>query len=112
MPVSIFNGSLDSTAAPLNNPGTYTGPWVSTEGLANASVGWISAGGATITATIEESFDGVTADRSTSAGAAAANGPATPTVVTLVAPWMRMKLVVSVANATTLRAYLRGRGGA
>jgi hypothetical protein len=42
---------------------------------------WFSAGGATITATIDESIDGTNADSSQSLGAAAAAGPASPTPV-------------------------------
>jgi len=109
----MLRGQLDATLVNLTtalNTRTYTGPWVRVEGFAQVACGWVSVGGATITATVEESFDGTTADRSTSAGAAAANGPAVPTVVTLVGQWCRMKLVGSVADTTTMKANMNAVG--
>jgi hypothetical protein len=103
-------GELDRNIANVNNGSSYTGPWIKVEGFSEVSVEWISAGGATITPSVDESFDGVTQDRTTAAGAAGANGPAVPTVVPVSAPYVRMRLAVTVANTTTFRASLMAVG--
>jgi hypothetical protein len=69
---------------------------------------WFSAGGATITATLRESNDGVNEDSNQSLGAAGASGPASPTGVRVRTPFVKLRAAVSVANATTLRACLKG----
>lgn len=103
-------GFLDSTNTPLNTGQSYTGPWIPTKGFSKVACGWVSAGGATITVSVDESFDGTTQDRSTSAGTAGASGPATPTVVQLCAPFVRLRAAVSVANATTLKVNMLAVG--
>jgi hypothetical protein len=110
MPALLNRDTLDQTLAPLNTGQSYTGPWLPTNGFAQVACEWISVGGATLTVTVEESLDGTTADRSTSAGTAGANGPAAPVNVPVAAPFCRLKVAVSVANATTLRACMKATG--
>ncbi len=111
MPALLNRDTLDSTNAPLNSGQSYVGQWLPTNGFAQVACEWASAGGATLTVTVEESLDGgVTVHRSTSAGAAGANGPAVPVNVPVAAPHCRMKVVVSVANATTLAASMKATG--
>ena len=111
VPALLNRDPLDSTNAPLNIAQSYTGPWLPTYGFSQVACMWASVGGATVTVTVEESLDGgVTADRSTSAGTAGANGPALPTKVDVVCPFVRMKVAVSVANATTLKAAMHAMG--
>jgi len=92
--------------ANVNNGSSYTGPWVKVEGFSKVAVEWVSAGGATITPNVDESFDGTTQDRTSAGGAAGANGPAVPTIVQLAAPFVRMRLAVTVANTTTFKASM------
>ena len=101
---------LDTTLAPLNSGQSYTGPWLPTDGFSQVACEWVSAGGATVTVSVDESLDGVTQDRTTSAGAAGASGPATPTLVTVAAPFCRLRVAVTVANATTLKASMKATG--
>jgi hypothetical protein len=106
----LQQGVLDVTTTNLGLAATYTGPWVPVEGFSKVAVRWFSTGGATITATVEESIDGSNADFSQSAGAAGAAGPAAPVVVQTAARFVRMKLVDSVAATTALRASLAAVG--
>ncbi len=106
MPALLNRDVLDHTLAPLNTGQSYTGPWIPTSGFTQVACEW----GATLTVTVEESLDGTTADRSTSAGAAGPGGPAVPVNVPVAAPFCRMKVAVSVANATTLKASMKATG--
>ena len=98
---------LDMSLAAIGLAGNYTGPWIPTDGIEQVVGHWFSAGGATITATIDESIDGTTADSSQSLGAAGAAGPTTPVVVRVRTPYIRVKFVDSVAAATTFRGCLK-----
>ena len=49
-------GELDRNLANVNNGSSYTGPWVKVEGFSKVAVEWVSAGGATITPNVDESF--------------------------------------------------------
>lgn len=111
MPSFLNRDVLDTTNTPLNVGQNYTGQWIQTSGFAQVACEWVSAGGATVTVTVEESLDGgVTVDRSTTAGTAGANGPAVPVTVPVAAPHCRLKVAVSVANATTLKASMKATG--
>ena len=113
MPALLNRDVLDQTNAPLNSGQNYTGPWLPTNGFSQVACEWFSVGGGTqvVTVTVEESLDGgVTADRSTSAGAAGVAGPAVPVNVPVAAPHCRLKVAVSVANATTLKASMKATG--
>lgn len=112
MPALLNRDILDQTFAGLGLAAVYTGPWIRTDGFSQVAIEWVSTGGATITAAVEESFDGVsaTADRTTAAGAAGANGPAVPTQVPISLPFCRMKLTDSVAAAATLKASMKATG--
>lgn len=110
MPAVPNRDTLDQTFANLTLAANYTGPWISRQGFNQVACEWVSTGGATLTVTVEESLDGTTADRSTSAGAAGASGPAVPVQVPVVAPWVRMKIVDSVAGTATLKAVMAATG--
>jgi hypothetical protein len=110
MPAFLNRDVLDHTLAPLNTGQSYTGPWIPTSGFSQVACEWVSAGGATLTVSVDESLDGVTQDRTTSAGAAGANGPATPVNVPVAAPYCRLRVAVTVANATTLKASMKATG--
>lgn len=112
MPALLNRDTLDQTLAALNAGQNYTGPWIPTSGFSQVACGWVSTGGGTqvVTVTVEESLDGTTADRSTSAGAAGVSGPAVPVQVPVAAPFCRLKVAVSVANTTTLKASMKATG--
>jgi hypothetical protein len=110
MPSIPNRDTIDQTFANLTLAASYVGPWLRREGFNQVACEWVSTGGATLTVTVEESLDGVTADRSTSAGAAGAAGPAAPVNVPVAAPWVRMKIVDSVAGTATLRAAMSATG--
>jgi hypothetical protein len=93
---------------PLDDGESYESPaWIPTDGVEQVVAQWFSAGGATVTATLRESNDGVNEDSSQTLGTAGATGPASPTVVRVRTAFVKLRVVVSVANATTLRAGLK-----
>jgi len=104
-------GLVDMTLAALNAGQQYETPsWIPTDGLEQVVCHWVSSGGGTqvVTATLRESIDGVNEDSNQSLGVAGANGPASPTTVRVRTPWIKFRVAVTTANATALKAALKG----
>jgi hypothetical protein len=102
--------TLDTTLQALNSGQQYESPgWILADGIEQVVAHWFTAGGGTqvVTATLRESIDGVSEDSTQALGPAAAQGPASPNLVRVRTPWIKFRVAVSVANATTLRACLK-----
>src|SRR5215468_8366010 len=82
-----------------------TSPWVETTGVTQF-LGWLAVAGGTTVVTVEYGTDNSTADAdftavTISAGATAAQG--------ILGPYMRFRIVQTVADATKTKLYLQAR---
>ena len=81
------------------------GPWVETSGFTQI-LGWLAVAGGTTVVTVEYGTDGSTADAdftpvTISAGAVAA--------FNVLGPYLRFRIVQTVADATKTKLYLQAR---
>ena len=87
----------------VNSP--VLGPWVETSGCTQA-LGWLAVAGGTTVVTLEYGTDGVNADAdftpvTITAGANAA--------FNVLGPYLRFRIVQTVADATKTKLYLQAR---
>jgi hypothetical protein len=82
-----------------------TGPWVETSGFTRI-VGWLAVAGGTTVVTIEYGTDGATADADFTPQTVAAGANANFDVL---GPYLRFRIVQSVADATKTKLYLQAR---
>lgn len=81
------------------------GPWVDTTGFTQA-LGWLAVAGGTTVVTVEYGTDGATADADFTPATIAAGAVAPFNVL---GPFMRFRIVQSVADATKTKLYLQAR---
>jgi hypothetical protein len=81
------------------------GPWVDTTGFTQC-LGWLAVAGGTTVVTVEYGTDGSTADADFTAVTitAGANAP-----FNVLGPWMRFRIVQTVADATKTKLYLQAK---
>lgn len=96
------NVALTTAASPL-----VTG-WFDTTGYTQLVVSYFSAGGTNV-ATLEGSFDGTTQDTDLSYGAALTSSATAATVVPVLTPFFRLRLVQTVGNATSTKVFIQAR---
>lgn len=81
--------------------------WLDTTGYTQLVVSYLAAGGTTV-ATIEGSFDGSTQDTDLTY-AALTSSPTTAAVVAVLHPYIRFRIVQTVANATSTKVFVQAR---
>jgi len=81
-----------------------TGPWVETSGFTRL-VGWLAVAGGTTVVTVEYGTDGATADADFTPQTIAAGASA----VDVLGPYLRFRIVQTVADATKTKLYLQAR---
>ena len=81
------------------------GPWVETSGFTQV-LGWLAVAGGTTVVTVEYGTDGSTADADFTPVtiAAGANAP-----FNVLGPYLRFRIVQTVADATKTKLYLQAR---
>jgi hypothetical protein len=93
--------ALTTAASPL-----VTG-WFDTTGFTQLVISHLSAGGTTVF-TVEGSFDGSTLDTDLTYTAVASSGTAA-TVLTVLHPYVRVRIVQTVGNATSTKVFVQAR---
>lgn len=96
--------ALTTAASPL-----VTG-WFDTTGFTQLVVSYFAANSTgTTTLTVEGSFDGTNQDTDFSYGAALTSSATAVTVVPVLTPFLRIRIVQATANATTTKVFLQAR---
>lgn len=96
--------ALTTAASPLVTA------WFDTTGFTQIVVSYFAANSTGATAlTVEGSFDGSTQDTDISYGAALTSSATAATVVPVLTPFFRLRIVQTTANATTTKVFLQAR---
>lgn len=98
------NVALTTAASPLVTA------WFDTTGYTQIVASYFAANSTgTTTLTLEGSYDGATQDTDFSYGAALTSSATAVTVIPVLTPFFRIRIVQATANATTTKVFLQAR---